>query len=225
MLRIFLLIAIGITAVTSGISQKVPIGHEKFSETYSAAFERSKEFARVHDSKSTNTMMGGNVKTTTWNWNYDGKFDSHLTFTETSGEANFRFEMINLGENTFCRIGVEDWKKVQGTCNVRVGWMVTQMSRMMESGAESQFFEESLLQFGEKTTRYTEVGKLEKRKASTGIEIPPMTYESVFTTDAKGRLTKQEYTRYPTGSKSGTPSWVDLISYGNKGTKIEAPIK
>lgn len=223
MLRIFILIVIVMASVMSGISQRVAITREQFSTSYYAAVERSKGFARIHESKSVNTMMGGNVKSTTWKWNYDGKYSSHLVFTETSAESDFRFEMISMDEHTFCKIGGEDWKKVQGVCNVRVPWVTTQLSRMMESGADSQFFEEPHLESVEKTKSYTEIGKVEKRKMPSGLEIPPMTYESVFTIDAKGRLTKQEYTRYPTGSKKGQPTWVDLIDYGPKVPKIEAP--
>ena len=219
MTRLLILIVTLAALVSIGFSQKRAITREEFSERYSAALERSKEFPRTHDSKQVATV-GGNVRSFTWKWMYAEQFNSHLKFEEKSAKGVVSFEMISIAENTFCKIGDGEWKKTQGTCDVRVPWMVTQMSWMMESGAKSEFFVESITD----GIRYTEIGRFPKRTLPSGNEAPPRTYESVFVTDAKGRMVSQEYTSYETGTIKGPPKWIDTFTY-DPNIKIEAPIR
>lgn len=212
-----------LTALVSiGVSQKRAISREEFSERYSSAMERSKKFSRTHDSKRL-TIVGGVVKTVTWKWIYTERFNSHLKFQEDSGKGATSFEMINIAENTFCKIGDGEWEKTEGPCDVRVPWMVTQMSWMMKSVAKSEFFTESLVESGNNRTLYMELGQIPKRKTPSGFETSPITYESLFVMDSEGRIISQEYTSFETGTKKGRPEWVDTFNYKQRNIKIAVP--
>lgn len=216
MTRFLILIVTLATLVSVGFSQKRDITREEFSESYSAALERSKDFPRTHESKQVS-----NVSTRIWKWVYAEGFNSRLKYGEKSDKGVISFEMITIAESTFCKIGDGEWKKTQRTCDVRVPWAIIQMSWMMESGAKSEFFVESIAE----NTRYTEIGRLPKRTLPSGNQAQPRTYESVFVTDGKGRMVRQEYTGYETGTKKGPPTWIDTFTYDQKNLKIEAPIK
>lgn len=207
-----ILLAIVLLGFTGVFSQKVVVTRDEVSAAYSLAVEKARELPRVHNSKSSSMMDGGSYSLQ-WTWEHANPYRYRMVFEEEKNEGFLRVEMINSEEKTFCKINDGAWTQTAGTCSVRAPWMVTQMSRMMNTNASSEFSMEIVEMNGQKLRKYAEVARLAKRMTTSGKEIPPSSYESIFWVDSMGRITRQEYKSTSSESKRSTSTWVDTYVY------------
>jgi hypothetical protein len=206
-------------------SQSVSITRDVYANSYAAANEKAREFDRRHDSQLIQFADGRTVEAAlTWKWEYASEYRSRLVYEQKDKKGAIKFEMVVLADKTFCKVGDNAWVQTVGTCSVRASWSVTQMSRMMDATASSEFSLESVQVDGQKLKKYKEIGRYGRRTLPSGAEAAPSFYDTAFWVDSKGRIVRQEYKRTGTEPTVVTSTWIDTVTYLS-GLNIDAPIK
>ena len=221
MFRVLVLILVCCSAITQVQPQTALISRNEYSNAYSSALEKSREYSRHQTSKLVKSL-NGSVRILLWDWEYELPYKHRLVFEEKTAEKNSRFERISLEYKTFCKADDADWVIETGSCETSLPWVITQQSYMLSTRASSKFTSEQQSINGRKVRSYREYALFGSVSGVGGTGSFSHYNECIFWVDGTGRLIKQSFKSGAVGSNQIYGSWDDEIDY-ERSVKVEAP--